>query len=109
MLRLAQETLDEAQGVPSPGTRLQRQIVAAIATIDYATTPVTIQMSSDGLTDITVLRVQRLGLVQQQTLTLRPGTYTAVGMRNGFRDVRIQFEVTPGQLNAVDVSCVEAI
>ena len=109
VLRLAQETLDEAQGVPSPGTRLQRQIVAAIATIDYATTPVTIQMSSDGLTDITVLRVQRLGLVQQQTLTLRPGTYTAVGMRNGFRDVRIQFEVTPGQLNAVDVRCVEAI
>ena len=109
VLRLAQETLDEAQGVPSPGTRLQRQIVAATATIDYATTPVTIQMSSDGLTDITVLRVQRLGLVQQQTLTLRPGTYTAVGMRNGFRDVRIQFEVTPGQLNAVDVRCVEAI
>lgn len=109
VLRLAQETLDEAQGVPSPGTRLQQQIVAATATIDYATTPVTIQMSSDGLTDITVLRVQRLGLVQQQTLTLRPGTYTAVGMRNGFRDVRIQFEVTPGQLNAVDVRCVEAI
>jgi hypothetical protein len=109
VLRLAQETLDEAQAVPSPGTRLQRQIVAAKATIDYATTPVTIQMNSDGLTDITVLRVQRLGPVQQQILTLRPGTYTAVGMRNGFRDVRVQFEVKPGQLNAVDVRCVEAI
>ena len=109
VLRLAQETLDEAQGVPSPGMRLQSQIVVATATIDYATTPVTIQMSSDGLTDITVLRVQRLGLVQQQVLTLRPGSYTAVGMRNGFRDVRIQFEVAPGQLNAVDVRCVEAI
>ena len=109
VLRLAQETLDEAQEVPSPGTRLQRQVVAATDTIDYATTPVTIQMNSDGLTDITVLRVQRLGLIQQQILTLRPGTYTAVGMRNGFRDVRVQFEVKPGQLNAVDVRCVEAI
>ena len=109
VLRLAQETLDEAQGVPSPGTRLQRQIMAATATIDYATTPVSIEMNSDGLTDITVLRVQRLGLIQQQILTLRPGTYTAVGMRNGFRDVRIQFEVQPGQLNVVDVRCVEAI
>ena len=109
VLRLAQETLDEAQGVPSPGTRLQRQIMAASATIDYATTPVTIEMNSDGLTDITLLRVQRLGLIQQKILTLRPGTYTAVGMRNGFRDVRIQFEVQPGQLNAVDVRCVEAI
>ena len=48
-------------------------------------------------------------LYQQQILTLRPGTYTAVGMRNGFRDVRIQFEVKPGQLNAVDVRCIEAI
>ena len=109
VLTLAQETLDEAQEVPSPGARLQRQIVSATATIDYATTPVTIQMNSDGLTDITVLRVQRLGLIQQQVLTLRPGTYTAVGMRNGFRDVRIQFEVKPGQLNAIDVRCVEAI
>jgi tetratricopeptide (TPR) repeat protein len=109
VLRLAQETLDEAQVVPSPGTRLQGQIAAATAIIDYATTPVTIEMSSDGLTDITVLRVQRLGLVQRQILTLRPGTYTAVGMRTGFRDVRIQFEVKPGQLNAVDVRCVEAI
>ena len=109
VLRLAQETLDEAQGVPSPGTRLQGQIAAATAIIDYATTPVTIEMSSDGLTDITVLRVQRLGLVQRQILTLRPGTYTAVGMRTGFRDVRIQFEVKPGQLNTVDVRCVEAI
>ena len=109
VLRLAQETLDEAQRVPSPGTRLQRQIMAANATIDYATTPVTIEMNSDGLTDITVLRVQRLGLIQQQILTLRPVTYTAVGMRNGFRDVLIQFEVKPGQLNAVDVRCVEAI
>ena len=109
VLRLAQETLNEAQEVTSPGPRLQRQIVAATTTIDYATTPVTMQMSSDGLTDITLLRVQRLGLVQQQTLTLRPGTYTAVGMRTGFRDVRIQFDVKPGQLNTVDVRCVEAI
>ena len=50
-------------------------------------------MTSDGLTDITLLRVRRLGTLAEQTLSLRPGVYTAVGIRNGYRDVRIKFEV----------------
>ena len=36
----------------------------------------------------TLLRVKRLGVLSSQSLSLRPGRYTAVGMRNGFRDVR---------------------
>ena len=66
-------------------------------------------MASDEFTDVTLLRVRRLGTLAEQTLLLRPGVYTAVGIRNGYRDVRIKFEVRPNQQNTVAVRCVEKI
>ena len=109
IMRLAQETLAEAEAIADPGPRLQGQIAAAQDTLAYASTPVPVTMTSDGLTDITLLRVKRLGTLAEQTLPLRPGVYTAVGMRNGYRDVRVKFEVRPDQTNAVEVRCVETI
>jgi hypothetical protein len=35
--------------------------------------------------------------------------YNAVGIRNGYRDVRVKFEVRPDQANTVEVRCVESI
>ena len=109
IMRLAQETLAEAEAIADRGPRLQGQIAAAQDTLSYASTPVAVTMMSDGLTDITLLRVKRLGTLAEQTLSLRPGVYTAVGMRNGYRDVRVKFEVRPDQTNAVEVRCVETI
>jgi hypothetical protein len=109
IMRLAQDTLAEAEAIADPGPRLQAQIIAASDTLAYASTPVAVTMTSDGLTDITLLRVRRLGTLAEQTLSLRPGVYTAVGIRNGYRDVRIKFEVRPDQANAVEVRCVETI
>ena len=109
IMRLAQETLAEAQAIADPGPRLQAQMAAARDTLAYASTPVAVTMTSDGLTDIMLLRVRRLGTLAEQTLSLRPGVYTAVGIRNGYRDVRIKFEVRPDQANAVEVRCVETI
>ena len=109
ILRLAEETLAEATALANPGPRLQGQIAAAEATISYANTPIATTLSSDGLTDITLLRVKRLGTLTERTLSLRPGVYTAVGMRTGYRDVRVTFEVRPNQNNAVEIRCAEAI
>ena len=109
IMRVAQETLAEAKAISDPGPRLRAQIGAAQDTLAYASTPVVVTMTSDGLTDITLLRVKRLGTLAEQTLSLRPGAYTAVGMRNGYRDVRVKFEVRPDQANAVEVRCVETI
>jgi len=66
-------------------------------------------ITSDSFTDVTLLRVRRLGSLTEETLSLRPGAYTAVGIRDGYRDVRVKFEVRPGQRNAVDVRCSETI
>ena len=109
IMRLAQETLAEAEAIADPGPRLQAQIAAAQDTLAYASTPVPVTVTSDGLTDITLLRVRRLGRLAEQTLSLRPGVYTTVGIRNGYRDVRIKFEVRPDQANTVEVRCVETI
>jgi hypothetical protein len=54
--------------------------------------------------------VGNLGSFAATTLELRPGTYTAVGSRNGYRDVRETFSIIPGRpLEPIRVQCVEPI
>ena len=109
VLAEAEATLQEAQAIRAPGPVLSGQIQAVAAALDYARTPVELSITSDGQTDVTLLRVRRLGAFSQQNLTLRPGDYVAMGVRTGFRDVRVSFSVKPGQKAAVDVRCTESI
>jgi hypothetical protein len=61
-------------------------------------------------TEVIVYKVKRLGRFQQQELVLRPGTYTAVGTRNGYRDVRQTFTIKhDGAPPAVTIACTEPI
>jgi len=65
---------------------------------------------SDNLTEVVIYRVDRLGVFPRRELKLRPGTYTAVGSREGFRDVRVRFEVSPGgPSQQVTVVCTEKL
>ncbi len=55
-----------------------------------------------------------MGMFKSQNITLLPGSYTAVGVRAGYRDVRQEFVVAldgtiNGQPASVTVSCTEAI
>ena len=55
-------------------------------------------------------KVGRLGTFTTRELTLRPGTYTVVGSRRGFRDVRLELVVRPDQdLATLRVSCEDKI
>ena len=109
VLTKAEATLQQAQAIASPGPVLSGQIQSVAAALEYARTPVEVSITSDGQTDVTLLRVRRLGAFSEQNLTLRPGDYVAMGVRTGFRDVRISFSVKPGQKAAVDVRCSESI
>ena len=62
-----------------------------------AQTPVMVTIESDNLTDIAVYKVGKLGRFSQRELTLRPGTYTVVGARDGYQDVRQKITVKAGQ------------
>jgi tetratricopeptide (TPR) repeat protein len=75
-----------------------------------AVVPVVVRLVSDGLTQVTVFRVGRLGTFESRELELRPGTYTVVGTRRGFRDVRHRLVVAAGEdPGPLVVRCEEAI
>ena len=108
-LRDASAQLRAAKAVEPRGPVLNKQIDTLESMLEYAQTPVTIKLTSDAATDITLLRVKRLVTLTTTTLTLSPRQYTATGVRNGYRDVRVNFEVKPGDPTLVDVRCTEAI
>ena len=54
------------------------------------------RLTSDELTTVTLYRVGALGAFASHDVELRPGTYTAIGSRDGYRDVRQTFTVRPG-------------
>jgi hypothetical protein len=59
---------------------------------------------------VIVYKVARLGRFAQRDLSLRPGTYTASGTRNGYRDVRQSFTVTHDSTPpAVTIICTDPI
>jgi hypothetical protein len=54
--------------------------------------------------------VAKLGKFDQRELDLRPGNYTAVGSRLGYRDVRVDFVVKYGSKPpSVTIACTETI
>jgi len=105
-----QTRLDRAMAINPRGPLLTQQINKLQTTLKLAGTPLAITLLSDGETEVIVYKVARLGQFQQRQLTLRPGKYTAVGTRNGFRDVRVTFDLSHnGSPPSVLISCTEQI
>lgn len=110
VLAQTRQVLRDAEALPAPGPKLQAQMQQVRGFVERARVPVAVQLQSDGLTAVTVYRVGELGPFTNQTLSLVPGTYTAVGVRPGFRDVREEFVVAiDGQAPVVTIACNEAI
>ena len=102
--------LDEAGSVSSPGPRLSAQIGRLERVLAVAATPAPVQLRSDGLTEVTIYHVGRLGSFDSRIVKLRPGAYTAVGTRDGYRDVRREFVVAPeGLSDPLVLICTEPI
>jgi tetratricopeptide (TPR) repeat protein len=106
----ARRVLEEARAIEDPGPSHQSQTERLANLIDLASAPVSVTLVSDNATEVTVYRVGELGIFSTRELELKPGRYTAVGSRRGFRDVRENFTVLPGRENGpVSVICVESI
>lgn len=92
------------------GPRLEDQKNELSRLLKRAATPLRVQLISDNLTDVSVFKVGRFGSFTARELELRPGNYVAVGIRQGFRDVRVEFRVAPEiDLQPVVVRCEEPI
>jgi tetratricopeptide (TPR) repeat protein len=106
----ADRLLGEAFAVEPAGPRHRDQVQRLEQLLAVAETRVRVRLESDNLTEVVVYRVGRLGTFLQQELELRPGTYTVVGSRQGYRDVRQQLVVVAGEEpEPLEVRCVERI
>ena len=89
--------LNEAKEVRPQGSKLTAWTEELERLVAIAQTPVTVTIESDNLTHIAVYKVGKLGRFSLHELKLRPGTYTVVGARDGYKDVRQKIVVKPGQ------------
>ena len=109
--RKAADTLiASAAAITDPGPRLSAQLAEARKTLATMRTEVAVELRSDGKTEVVLLRVGSLGSFADKDLRLLPGSYVAVGRREGYRDVRVEFTVRPGQAPPpVTVQCGQKV
>jgi tetratricopeptide (TPR) repeat protein len=106
----ARALLTTAAAEEQKGAVLEGQIAALGRLVEVASEPIPVRLTSDQLTNVTLYRVGTLGAFAARDVELRPGTYTAIGSRDGYRDVRQTFTVRPGRnLPPINVVCVEPI
>lgn len=92
------------------GPRLAQARQQLDAALKRATTPITVRLASDNATEVTLYHVGPLGRFQDREVALTPGTYTLVGSRPGFKDVRVEVVVDPDSpAPRVFVACEERV
>jgi hypothetical protein len=106
----ARKLLEAASAQTQRGPRLDGQVAELGRLITLASQPMPVRLISDQVTTVTLYRVGTLGAFASRDVELRPGTYTVIGSRDGYRDVRQTFTVRPGgSLPPISVVCVEPI
>ena len=106
----ARTLLDAAVSAGEIGPFFQKKRDQLNKLIETASKPSSVLLKSDEKTDVSVYRVGQFGMFRERRLVLRPGIYTAVGSRPGYRDVRIQFRVPmPKGKTVVVIRCEERI
>lgn len=106
----AEKLLASAATAPENEPLLAEKIQRLKALVVQAKTPILVTLQSDGQTNVSIFHVGRFGSFTFQQLELPPGTYTVVGSRPGYRDVRKTLTVKPGSSQAsVVIQCKEPI
>lgn len=101
--------LDTAQATTPSGPVLRSQIARLQILLPDFEKPVHVSLVSDSVTQVAILSVGSFGSFERRDIELKPGIYTVIGSRVGYRDVRRQITVSPGEAQTVSVSCYEAI
>ncbi len=106
----AGKLLQQAQSVSAAGPRLQKQVADVSRLLQRANTIVPVTLRSDGLTEVIIYKVARLGVFQEREVDMRPGSYKVRGSRVGYRDVLVTLEVSAdGSPPPLTVACTEKI
>lgn len=106
----AQQLLAALGREASHGARMLQAKQNLAAALKRATIQVTVRFASDNATEVTLYRVGPLGRFQERDIALTPGTYTLVGSRPGYKDVRLELKVDPdAPAPRVFVACEERV
>ncbi|MEZ5514651.1 MAG: protein kinase [Steroidobacteraceae bacterium] len=99
-----------ARGLPDQGPVIRSQISRLEMLLPAFDRPVTLALESDNATEVAIQRVGYFGTFERRELELKPGQYTIIGRRQGYRDVRRDFTLAPGtDTQTIVVRCVEPI
>ena len=102
--------LQSAEEQPAPGAELRDQIAKLTSLLPGLDKPVHLSLVSDSVTQVAIPTVGSFGSFAQRDIELKPGHYTVIGTRDGYRDVRRDITVSPDQENqTVSVRCDEQI
>ena len=106
----AQATLNQAEAILNKGPELIEQVSQMQQVLKVASTPVQVTLISDQKTNVVIYKKGDFGLFERQSVLLKPGIYTAKGMRIGYRDTTLRFKVNPNQSDqSFTVICREKI
>jgi tetratricopeptide (TPR) repeat protein len=102
--------LQQAREQPHTGPVLQAQVERLAQLLPQLDRPVTLNVISDNATQVSIPSIGVLGSFGRREIRLKPGTYTVVGTRDGYRAVHQEFTVEPGQQSVtITVTCSEQI
>ncbi len=105
-----EQLLVRARALPNQGPVIRSQITRLELLLPEYNQPVMLSLESDNATEVAIQRVGFLGAFDRREVTLKPGKYTVTGKRSGFRDVRREITVAPGQGEQIIViRCLEPI
>jgi len=106
----AERLMARAKALPSQGPVIRSQVSRLEILLPTFNQPVMLALESDNATEVAIQRVGFFGAFERREVTLKPGKYTVTGKRSGFRDVRREITVAPGQGEQIIViRCLEPI
>lgn len=106
----AEMLLASAGQAPADEPGLARKIRKLKRYLADARKPLHLTLRSDGETNVVIYHIGRIGQFHDHQLALKPGTYTIVGSRPGYRDVRKIIKMEPGvPLPPVEIRCEEPV
>jgi tetratricopeptide (TPR) repeat protein len=91
----AETILENAIGMAATRPRLDKSVAKLASLMRDMRQPTEVVFRSDGKTEISIQRHGSLGVLDEQLISMLPGKYTIVGTRNGYRDVRLEIEISP--------------
>jgi tetratricopeptide (TPR) repeat protein len=92
------------------GKRLLQQITKIDQLLTLFVNPLPLTIESDNQTNISLQRNGTLGRFMAKELVLKPGKYTFIGTRDGYRDVIKKVMLMPeGENKNVTIQCIERV